>query len=245
VSKKKKHVGLTRKRGTPDPVFDPLWRRDFASDLLSSGKWIAKAEELLWAAAKLEPDIRAAWRAYRAATKGKGTPPPRNLFGQYFMLSGFAIENLLNGVIVFNSIPTAGYGIFQQAERSIFFSAFLENGKLPEALKSHDLFWLSKELAIPLTLEEEDLLRRLTRSAVWFGRYPVSIDWEELGPEKYSDGAEYSKTHFSGDDVSRVKRFIKSLEQRFDFKLTDLNARSARSPKKKSSSLHRRQKKRP
>lgn len=83
------------------------------------------------------------------------------------MLVSYALENLLKA-------------LFIKSNRRVIEEELINRNGLPNLLKSHDLFKLAKELNV-LQIEsgEELLLRQLSRSAVWFGRYPI--------PSKASD----------------------------------------------------------
>lgn len=96
-----------------------------------------------------------------------------------------------------------------------FKKRFRDTRKYPREFQSHDLVKLARKAELKFTIEEEDLLRRLTRSAIWYGRYPVPLNYNEsAGAETFSDGKEYSISWFGEDDVDRLNRFIEGLEVR-------------------------------
>lgn len=76
----------------------------------------------------------------------------------FMMLNGFAIENLIKGIL-FGRKPEMA-----------------SNGKLN--CGSHNLKGLSSEAGISLTTSEIDLLERLTIFTVWAGRYPTALKEE-------------------------------------------------------------------
>jgi hypothetical protein len=85
-------------------------------------------------------------------------------------------------------------------------------------LKTHDLFALAKEVGLSTGTEEEDLLRRLTRSGIWAGRYPIPIDFGELaGVEQFSDGKIWSVSYLGGNDIDRLRELVRKI--RSDFSL--------------------------
>ena len=120
------------------------------------------------------------------------------------MLIAFAVENLLKAELVRKS-----YSEFRQI--------FEASGKLPPLRKTHDLFILAQEAALTIRLEEEDLLRRLTRSAIWAGRYPLPIEFNELaGGEEFSDGKVWSVSYLGGKDVERLRKLIDKIRADFN-----------------------------
>lgn len=98
---------------------------------------------------------------------------------------------------------------------SEFRSDFRKTLKFPAELKCHNLVKLAQKAGLHADLREEDLLRRLTRSAIWYGRYPVPLGYKEVsGSETFSDGSNYSVSWFGGNDIERLNRFIESLAER-------------------------------
>ena len=77
---------------------------------------------------------------------------------------------------------------------------------------------LANEAKFEITLEEEDLLRRLTRSAIWYGRYPVPLCYKKMsGSEKFSNGEDYSVSWFGGNDIEQLDSLLYNIKQHFDF----------------------------
>lgn len=158
--------------------------------------WVNKADELIEAARLLEPHVRDYWRVvttnfeegrYSDALKTPRIPPP-NPQSAHFMLIAFALENLMKAIVI-RSRPNEF--------RSRLFT------KLPLDFKTHDLRGLAKKANVPpTTLEEEDLLCRLSRVSTWAGRYPIPIEDAHLkNVETYSDGKPYLTAYFSPKDA--------------------------------------------
>jgi hypothetical protein len=121
------------------------------------------------------------------------------------MLTAFAIENLLKAELVRK--------FYRQ-----FKEEFDSSGELPPLLKRHHLFILAKKAGLSMGPEEEDLLRRLTRAAIWAGRYPIPIEFGELsGGEQFSDGSVRSISYLGGKDVDRLRKLLSKI--RADFNL--------------------------
>jgi hypothetical protein len=164
---------------------------------------MAKARSLFEAAKKLEADIERVWRSYALRSAKLVTPlEPDHFQAAYFMLIAFAVENLLKAAAI--ERKSLEYKIAFRAKR-----------KFPKELQSHDLLRLAKLVGLQLEHGEEDLLRRLTRSAIWFGRYPVPLDYPEIsGLAEFDDGKQYSVSWFGRNDVPRLNAFVDGLANR-------------------------------
>src|SRR5207249_3039271 len=141
---------------------------------------IRKARDLYEAAKKLEPEVLRVWESYRERMPNMTAPlAPDHYQGPYFMLIAFSVENLLKAAAIARN--NAEY----RAE-------FRKTLRFPEELKKHDLVKLAELAQVSFNAKEENLLRRLTRSAIWFGRYPAPLDYSKMsGTEEFSDGNEY------------------------------------------------------
>lgn len=189
----------------PKVDWDYVHRVNFEMAAFSAINWIAKARNLFESAKQLEPEVVRDWESYRAKAKYMGALHPDHFQGPYFMLLAFATENLLKAAAV--SLKCSQY----KAE-------FLKSKKFPGELKSHALVELATLVGLSYSDQEEDLLRRLTRSATWFGRYPVPLKYAEMsGKDAFSDGNEYMVSWFGGNDVERLNAFILGLPARLGF----------------------------
>ena len=143
------------------------------------------------------------WDNYRANLDGESNELLSDYYqSTYFMLIAYAVENLLKAAII--------------REKSFEYKRkFHETLKFPKELRSHDLVKLARKAHLNISSEEEDLLRRLTRSATWYGRYPVPLYYKHIsGVEIFSDGKEYSVSWFGGNDLERLNKFIETLKDR-------------------------------
>ena len=126
---------------------------EYEDKILDYKLWIIKAEELLEVAAFLEPEIMKMWEKMR-----EGESLKEHYITTYFMLSSYALENLLKALYI------------KKNHRKIE-GELKENCELPKSIKGHDLWELAKELdVVQRGWGEETLLKKLSRSAVWFGR---------------------------------------------------------------------------
>ena len=121
------------------------------------------------------------------------------------MLLAFAVENLLKAAAV--------------ARNSIKYKqSFRATHKFPKELQSHDLFELATHVGLILQGHDEDLLRRLTRSAVWFGRYPAPLRHSDMaGTVRFADGNDYSVSWFGANDVEELNALVLGLPARLGF----------------------------
>src|SRR5207244_11783533 len=90
--------------------------------------------------------------------------------------------------------------------------------RIPKELSTHDLFALAKIARAEATAYayREDLLRRMSRSATWYGRYPVPLSYAQLRPEVFSDGSELFLTHLTGADVDEVRCLLRDLRDEYE-----------------------------
>jgi hypothetical protein len=169
--------------------------------------WVEIAEEMLEASKVLEPQLREYWSVVQTNAregrydKGGGHPniPPPNLHGPYFILVSYALENLFKALIV--------------RERSDEIkSQFIKTGKLPQLIKEHDLVKLSKRASVNLDIQEEDVLRRLSRQSKWKSRYPVPVELHDIrNVIQYSDGNSYFTDYYAPGDLDRINAIVQRV----------------------------------
>ena len=173
----------------------------FSSRLLNVTEWLKKADDLIDTASLLETKVIQVWDDLKSEHLGKEVTPKHKrtgYFGTYFMLMAFAIENILKAKII--------------SKKRLEFRKFIDQEeKLPTEIKSHDLYKLANILNISLEAGEEGLLRRLSRSAVWAGRYPVPLKYQDLIAQRYSNGSERGTSAFFKSDIQRVKELLNKL----------------------------------
>jgi hypothetical protein len=186
---------------------DLLWndsiniRSIYIDRLLDDTNWLKHADALLDSANLIEPKVVAFWESWEKHKIDRTHEIISDKYvGIYLMLISFAIENFLKSVLVKN-------------KRCEFQTMMGKNGRLPKELKTHKLVELAKALKFPIVqFRKEDILRRLTRHAVWAGRYPVSQNSNTLVMEKYSDDRKYLVTPFWKTDIAQIKELIKKIK---------------------------------
>ena len=168
-----------------------------------------KADELITAATLLEAHVRESWRVYTInfeegrytdALKTPLTSPP-NPQSAHFMLVAYALENLMKAKIILDSQDKIRNRLFR---------------KLPPYIKTHNhnLTELAKQANVTTTLEEEDLLRRLSRESTWAARYPIPVEDTYLNNvQTYSDGKPYLVALFRPEDTDRLNDLLLRLRK--------------------------------
>ena len=142
--------------------------------------WLLKAESLISSFEVLIADDE------RLALEGQ---PGRRIQSVAYMLAGFAIENLLKGLLVARESP------------------FDENGRFKFA--THDLRQLAQDAGYELDESENRLLERVQEFTVWTGRYPVPIASDSMRPRANPEGGFTPRTyHQIGQDWPAIRGFF-------------------------------------
>lgn len=178
--------------------WDNVAKSNYISKLLREQSWLDRAEDLINAAKFIEPEIEQIWDSLRQAHYGQvSNIGRRGYLETYLMLMSFAFENILKAKII--------------AIKKIEFRNYINaKGRLPQELNSHDLYDLAQNLSINLD-GEEDLLRRMSRSATWAGRYPVPIRSIALKGQRYSNGSIRNDSTLKKSDIEKVKNLMNKL----------------------------------
>jgi hypothetical protein len=180
--------------------WDSVHSQNYESRAFWDIHWLRSAQSLIASAKELEPKVSELWESYRAHSRDSTLPIlPDHYQGTYFMLLAYAVENLFKAAIV-------------RKNSWQFKQKFRADRKFPKELKGHDLVELAQKADFSFDYEEEDLLRRLTRNAVWAGRYPVPLNYRDSsGSERFSNGEEYSVSWFGGKDIKRLNALIERV----------------------------------
>jgi hypothetical protein len=139
----------------------------YANRITESWTWLDSAQSLFKTAELIEPHIHSLWDSINNDLTNKNEKwgakliEVANFQSVYMMLIAYCIENLLKGYII-------------ECDRERIHRETLQTGKLPKGVKSHNLPALAKKCNLKLTELENNLLRRLSEHAIWFGRYPFS-----------------------------------------------------------------------
>jgi len=174
----------------------------FRSALLSSEAWLRKANDLLETAAVLEYRVRAVWEERRGFS-----PPTAHAYSDsgvldvHLLIVAFGIEGLLKSAVV-------------RTRRDSLAVEFDRSAKLPRVLHTHDLVRLGHLAGFQTCLEEEGLLRRLTRVATWSGRYPLPVSVEDRSSGgTFSDRKRYPLAYHWPHDVDHLNALIARMRR--------------------------------
>lgn len=134
---------------------------------LKQAKELDRAAMLIWAAVR--EDLERISQFEIGAEIRLEQVPHVNLGGVFWLNAGFALENLLKGIIV------------KDQPDSVI------KGRITRPLKTHNLFNLAKRASIDLNVNEAFYLWVGTQCVIWAGRYPSSIKPEETAPPVFSE----------------------------------------------------------
>lgn len=186
--------------GTGMEDWDRVHATNYEARVFWDIHWIRSADALIASAQELEPRIAELWESYRKHHQDREHPLKADLYqGPYFMLLAFAVENLLKASLV-------------QRRSAEYRRQFQETKRFPNDLLGHNLVPLASKAGLNYSIDEEDLLRRLTRHAVWAGRYPGPVNYGHSAPgAEFSDGRRRPVAWFGGDDIPRLKALITKI----------------------------------
>jgi hypothetical protein len=177
----------------------------FADSVANPMRWFDTAENLIETARNIEDDLPPRWKgagldeSYDPRTYGTESSKAFRLLDIYFMLTGFAIENLLKGLLV-------------ALKQEHFKEEALQARRLPTELHNHSLHEIALAVGFAPNHQERSILRKLEDHLLWAGRYPVPTT-----PGSYEDaiGGPLRTTSFareySNTDVQEIKQFLERL----------------------------------
>lgn len=175
----------------------------YRNRVLDPDAWRQTGQQLLDAAELIAPQVDIFWEKLRSGVQDASSWRGWNdeFVAIYFMLAAFALENLLKAHIV--AIQR------EELEQSLAAKACL-----PKLLRSHDLHELAiKAGFIEVASEEEQLLRSLTRSSEWYGRYPTPTSAADLDPvveSRHGTGG-LSRSAYNSKDRDNVRRLAREF----------------------------------
>jgi len=179
----------------------------YLNGLLNPSSWVERADDMLEASKVLELQLRKYWSVVLTNAKegkydkGGEYPhiPPPDLHGPYFILVSYALENLFKALII-------------RRRRDEISSQFLQTGRLPGLIKTHNLVKLSKEANIKMDIGEEDILTRISRQSGWKSRYPVPVELKDIqNVIQYSDGKPCFTDYYAPGDIDRLIAIVQKV----------------------------------
>jgi hypothetical protein len=177
-----------------DQEHDEFERELFRRVVLDPDQWIAKADALSGAAAKFEHELNEAWTNVYVSPFARRMI--RDALPVYLMLAAYAVENLLKALLVLKN-------------RDDHTAHVTTKHELPPQLKSHDLVRLADASGAIATAYayRRELLQRLARSAVWYGRYPVPLAHDRREP---------AIANLNGSDIDEVRSLLRDLRDEYE-----------------------------
>lgn len=177
--------------------WDPMsWAESIAAGARNPNNWLAVADrcrrafsvlETVWRAEMVEIS-RSIRRGYivgmRDPEANRSVGPPA------VMLCGFAIENLLKGILIARS-PARVQPNALKPDRMFNWSG-----------GGHDLSSLAKEAEVIVSAREAETLGVLADFSIWAGRYPVAQRAPNMRP---TEGRPYGRGSFTSDDIEDFK----------------------------------------
>ncbi|HJO93408.1 MAG TPA: hypothetical protein QF753_08405 [Victivallales bacterium] len=182
---------------------DDLIKKVFKNDLIDHEKWYQKGLDLIDIAKLLEPKINEYWANNSKRKKLK------HFLDCHLMISSFAIENLLKSIIIL-------------LNKDEFEKAMSKTHKLPKLLQEHDLSKLLDKTGIAIAEQNsKDLLIRLSRAAIWQGRYPIPLLSNNL---PIAGVKSFGEKPFSGkiisinsqSDINDIQNIINNIQNKYN-----------------------------
>lgn len=174
----------------------------FCEKVLDPNSWLEISKHLFASAELLSPKVDEFWEKRRDGFLDLTIREWEDHFvAIYFMLCAYAIENLLKARIV-------------RRYRADIEKQLLSKKTLPTILLGHDLYQLAIKAGFDaMAREEEPLFLRLSRSAVWHGRYPVPLFATQLKQMHSSENYDFpiSLTGYSSADRNFIRRIVNEL----------------------------------
>lgn len=166
-SKNKSHARKTASGRMPPLLLTANQLQEFVRDGCPPS-WLEYAEELRDAAELIWTQEQGSLRLHvqlsakkRVLSKKETSPVSR----PYLLLAGFALENLLKGLLILKE------------------PKHITSGALSHELKTHDLLALSAQiLGLRLSRKEESLCKQMTQAIPYWGRYPIPLKQQQVMP---------------------------------------------------------------
>ncbi|MCX6006201.1 MAG: hypothetical protein NTZ34_02950 [Chloroflexi bacterium] len=175
-----KEHDATEKPGMP--MLEAIeWQERYKTVALFPYSWLGRAQELLYCA--------------NIVLEKPGSGPLKGLYqniGVYMMLTGYAFENLLKGLI-----------LAKEGEKVLSPKSWLF---------THDLCELANKADLKCTEADSNLLGRLELFAVQ-GRYPIPRDWKPYKTQL--DGTSKKRGEWSSHDLNHIVSFVHRIEGEF------------------------------
>lgn len=136
---------------------------EFRERVLNTAAWVSAATALMDTADLLEGKVDRYWTKPESPLHSRWKPLNDEYLAVYLMLYSFAIENLLKAHLVRQNYPAIADALKKRPE-------------LPDTLRGHDLYDLFCKAGFEdMAIEHELVVHRMSRAAIWYGRYSAPV----------------------------------------------------------------------
>ena len=163
-------------------------------------QWLGTAEQHMYAAKILLPYIRQHHNKIKEMLRTKkSVSVAPSLDATFFLMCALASENILKSVIV--------YRFEEEVKLEIQTKSEIHKKRL-----GHNLVALANRAGYKIDLDQEYVLRFLTRYVTWAGKYPLPIRNDMNVPiDRLSDGNFYAVGGYNPDNVPHFLSFCIDL----------------------------------
>ena len=172
--------------------------------------WLRISQYLYASAEKLEPEISRLWHHMWDSLglpleqrTDPGPFEPANYQRVYLMLIAYCLENLFKGYLV-------------KQHKEEFLIQAKQTGKLPSALRTHDLQALAKECPLRLDEDEVQLLHRFAGHATWIGRYPYPTRADQFYVFAEGSSVPGNGVGWSSNEIETTRAFVEKIANQLD-----------------------------
>ena len=186
---------MKKSRLKPNQILNAI---NFSERLTDTKLWLMMADDLIAAANILEVEVVKYWSEIQIENNRIVKISNRKYVqGAYSLLIAYALENYFKALLIHRNIESLKGKLLN---------------KLPKYLSSHNLCQLASKSKFKLTLLEEDILSRLSRSSIWAARYPIPVGPNALNSMHIlSNGKAHLAAYYSPNDISNINTFIDRL----------------------------------
>jgi hypothetical protein len=168
--------------------------------------WLMSARRLYAAAGILAVQIQQCWAAHDPRQQAysevtRSTFEVTDLSPGYMMLVGFALENQFKAFLV-------------RANSLEYQKVVAKTGRLPKALRTHDLRELAGLCDIDLDEDIGPKLDRLTKFSRWRGRYQFPLDFRTFYHLDSGNDIPSSGVAFTSTDVANISSLVELISEK-------------------------------
>ena len=137
---------------------------EFRERVLNRAAWVSAATALMETADLLEWKVDRFWTKPESSLHSRWKPLKDEYMAVYLMLYSFAIENLLKAHLIRQNYDAV-------------VDALKKTPELPRFLRGHDLYDLFRKAGFEnMAIKHELVIHRMSRAAIWYGRYSTPVN---------------------------------------------------------------------